>query len=67
MKAKKSRSPRSSPEALGVDIAPGSRCSKPPSAGGRKAGVKVSPVAELVQKLKVEADLLRTPSSGLRD
>src|SRR5919112_1245915 len=43
------------PDALGVDIAPRLKVLKTVEPGGRKAGVKVGSVAELVQKLKVEA------------
>ncbi len=47
-----------SPEALGVDVAPRLKVLKTVEPGGRKAGVKVASVAELVQKLKVEAGAL---------
>ena len=39
------------PEALGVDVAPRLKVLKTVEPGGRKAGVKVGSVAELVQKL----------------
>jgi electron transfer flavoprotein beta subunit len=55
MKAKKKPLAEISPEALGVDIAPRLKVLQTAEPGGRKAGVKVSSVAELVQKLKVEA------------
>ena len=46
------------PEALGVDVTPRLKVLKTAEPGGRKAGVKVGSVAELVQKLKVEAGVL---------
>ncbi|HEU4517877.1 MAG TPA: electron transfer flavoprotein subunit beta/FixA family protein [Microvirga sp.] len=55
MKAKKKPLDETSPEALGVDVAPRLKVLKTVEPGGRKAGVKVASVAELVQKLKVEA------------
>jgi electron transfer flavoprotein beta subunit len=55
MKAKKKPLAETTPEALGVDIAPRLKVLQTAEPGGRKAGVKVSSVAELVQKLKVEA------------
>jgi electron transfer flavoprotein beta subunit len=58
MKAKKKPLEETSPEALGVDIAQRLRVVKTVEPGGRKAGVKVASVAELVQKLKVEAGVL---------
>jgi len=58
MKAKKKPLDETSPEALGVDVAPRLKVVKTAEPGGRKAGVKVGSVAELVQKLKVEAGVL---------
>jgi electron transfer flavoprotein beta subunit len=58
MKAKKKPLDETSPEALGVDVAPRLKVLKTAEPGGRKAGVKVGSVAELVQKLKVEAGVL---------
>ena len=58
MKAKKKPLEELSPDALGVDIAPRLKVVKTVEPGGRKAGVKVGSVAELVQKLKVEAGVL---------
>ena len=58
MKAKKKPLDETSPEALGVDVAPRLKVLKIVEPGGRKAGVKVGSAAELVQKLKVEAGVL---------
>lgn len=58
MKAKKKPMDETSPETLGVDVAPRLKVVKTAEPGGRKAGVKVGSVAELVQKLKVEAGVL---------
>ncbi len=58
MKAKKKPLEETSPEALGVEVAPRLKVLKTVEPGGRKAGVKVGSVAELVQKLKVEAGVL---------
>ncbi|HZW47205.1 MAG TPA: electron transfer flavoprotein subunit beta/FixA family protein [Microvirga sp.] len=58
MKAKKKPLDETSPEALGVDVAPRLKVLKTAEPGGRKAGVKVASAAELVQKLKVEAGVL---------
>ncbi|HVL70773.1 MAG TPA: electron transfer flavoprotein subunit beta/FixA family protein [Beijerinckiaceae bacterium] len=58
MKAKKKPLDETSPEALGVDVAPRLKVVKTVEPGGRKAGVKVASAAELVQKLKVEAGVL---------
>ena len=58
MKAKKKPLAETSPEALGVDVAPRLKVLRTAEPGGRKAGVKVGSVAELVQKLKVEAGIL---------
>ncbi len=58
MKAKKKPLDETSPETLGVDVAPRLKVVKTAEPGGRKAGVKVGSVAELVSKLKIEAGVL---------
>jgi electron transfer flavoprotein beta subunit len=58
MKAKKKPLEETSPEALGVDVSPRLKVVRTAEPGGRKAGVKVASVAELVAKLKVEAGVL---------
>jgi electron transfer flavoprotein beta subunit len=58
MKAKKKPLEELTPEALGVDVTPRLKVLKTVEPGGRKAGVKVASVGELVQKLKVEAGVL---------
>jgi electron transfer flavoprotein beta subunit len=58
MKAKKKPLDETSPETLGVDIAPRLKVLKTAEPGGRKAGVKVGSAAELVTKLKEEAGVL---------
>jgi electron transfer flavoprotein beta subunit len=58
MKAKKKPLDELTPEGLGVDVAPRLKVLKTAEPGGRKAGVKVGSVGELVQKLKVEAGVL---------
>jgi electron transfer flavoprotein beta subunit len=58
MKAKKKPLDETSPEALGVDVTPRLKVLSTAEPGGRKAGVKVGSVAELVQKLKTEAGVL---------
>ncbi|MBS7707993.1 electron transfer flavoprotein subunit beta/FixA family protein [Chelatococcus asaccharovorans] len=58
MKAKKKPLDETSPETLGIDVSPRLKVIKTVEPGGRKAGVKVGSVAELVQKLKVEAGVL---------
>jgi len=58
MKAKKKPLDETSPEALGIDITPRLKVLKTAEPGGRKAGVKVGSVAELVDKLKNEAGVL---------
>ena len=55
MKAKKKPLDETSPETLGVDIAPRLTVLKTTEPSTRKAGVKVADVAELVNKLKNEA------------
>lgn len=58
MKAKKKPIGEKTPEALGVDIAPRLKVLKTSEPAGRKAGVKVKTVAELLDKLKNEAGVL---------
>ena len=58
MKAKKKPLDETSPETLGVDVAPRLKVVKTAEPGGRKAGVKVGSVAELVSKLMTEAGVL---------
>ena len=58
MKAKKKPLEDLTPDALGVDVAPRLKVLKTVEPSGRKAGVKVGSVGELVQKLKVEAGVL---------
>ena len=50
MKAKKKPLDETSPETLGVDVAPRLKVLKTAEPGGRKAGVKVGSVAELVSR-----------------
>jgi electron transfer flavoprotein beta subunit len=58
MKAKKKPLAETSAEALGIDVAARLKVLKTAEPGGRKAGVKVASVAELINKLKVEAGVL---------
>jgi electron transfer flavoprotein beta subunit len=58
MKAKKKPIDEKSPADYGVDVAPRLKVVKTEEPGGRKAGVKVGSVAELVGKLKDEAGVL---------
>jgi len=58
MKAKKKPIDEKSPADYGVDVAPRLTVVKTEEPGGRKAGVKVGSVAELVGKLKDEAGVL---------
>ncbi|MET0743324.1 MAG: electron transfer flavoprotein subunit beta/FixA family protein [Microvirga sp.] len=58
MKAKKKPLAETSPESLGVDVTPRLKVLKTTEPSGRKAGVKVASVAELVDKLKTEAGVL---------
>jgi electron transfer flavoprotein beta subunit len=58
MKAKKKPIADKTPEAYGVDLTPRLEVLKTAEPGGRKAGVKVKSVAELVDKLKNEAGVL---------
>ncbi|MGX5666956.1 electron transfer flavoprotein subunit beta/FixA family protein [Rhizobium daejeonense] len=58
MKAKKKPLDKKSPADFGVDIAARLKVLKTEEPGGRKAGIKVKSVAELVEKLKTEAGVL---------
>jgi electron transfer flavoprotein beta subunit len=58
MKAKKKPLEELTPDALGIDTTPRLKVLKTVEPSGRKAGVKVGSVGELVQKLKVEAGVL---------
>jgi electron transfer flavoprotein beta subunit len=58
MKAKKKPLDKKSPADFGVDTAPRLKVLKTEEPSGRKAGVKVKSVAELVDKLKNEAGVL---------
>ena len=58
MKAKKKTLDTLTPEALGVDVAPRLKTLKVAEPAGRKAGVMVADVAELVNKLKNEAKVV---------
>ncbi|EXL06598.1 electron transfer flavoprotein subunit beta/FixA family protein [Aquamicrobium defluvii] len=58
MKAKKKPLDEKSPADFGADVAPRLKVVKTEEPGGRKAGVKVGSVAELVDKLKNEAGVL---------
>ncbi|KAB2695380.1 electron transfer flavoprotein subunit beta/FixA family protein [Ochrobactrum sp. Kaboul] len=58
MKAKKKPLDKKSPADLGVDVSPRLKVLKTEEPAGRKAGVKVKSVAELVEKLKTEAGVL---------
>ncbi len=58
MKAKKKPIDEKAPETYGVDVAPRLKVLKTAEPEGRKAGVKVGSVAELVAKLKNEAGVL---------
>jgi electron transfer flavoprotein beta subunit len=58
MKAKKKPIDEKTADGYGVDIAPRLEIVKTSEPGGRKAGVKVKDVAELVSKLKTEAGVL---------
>ncbi|MDP2731610.1 MAG: electron transfer flavoprotein subunit beta/FixA family protein [Hoeflea sp.] len=58
MKAKKKPLDKKTPGDYGVDITPRLEVIKTEEPGGRKAGVKVASVAELVDKLKNEAGVL---------
>ncbi len=58
MKAKKKPLDEKSPADFGADVKPRLKVVKTEEPGGRKAGVKVKSVAELVDKLKNEAGVL---------
>jgi electron transfer flavoprotein beta subunit len=58
MKAKKKPIDEKSPADLGVDVTPRLKVLKTVEPGGRKAGVKVKTVAELVAKLKDEVGVI---------
>ncbi len=58
MKAKKKPIDEKTAEGLGVDVAPRLKILKTGEPAGRKAGVKVKTVAELLDKLKNEAGVL---------
>ena len=58
MKAKKKPIDEKTPADLGVDIAPRLKVLKTSEPSGRKAGVKVKSVAELVSKLRDEAGVI---------
>ena len=58
MKAKKKPLDKKAPADLGVDVSPRLKVLKTEEPAGRKAGVKVKSVAELVEKLKTEAGVL---------
>ncbi len=58
MKAKKKPLDEKSPADFGADVTPRLKVVKTEEPGGRKAGVKVKTVAELVDKLKNEAGVL---------
>jgi electron transfer flavoprotein beta subunit len=59
MKAKKKPIDEKSPADYGVDVKPRLEVLKTVEPGGRKSGVKVGSVAELVEKLKNEAGVLQ--------
>ena len=58
MKAKKKPLDKKTPADFGVDTSPRLKVLKTEEPSGRKAGVKVKSVAELVEKLKTEAGVL---------
>ncbi|WP_295797659.1 electron transfer flavoprotein subunit beta/FixA family protein [uncultured Microbulbifer sp.] len=58
MKAKKKPLDTTTPEDLGVDIAPRTKTLKVEPPAERQAGIKVADVAELVEKLKSEAKVI---------
>jgi electron transfer flavoprotein beta subunit len=58
MKAKKKPIEEKTPDAYGVDVKPRLQIMKTSEPPGRKSGVKVASVAELVAKLKDEAGIL---------
>ena len=58
MKSKKKPIDEKTPEDLGVDVTPRLNVLKTVEPSGRKAGIKVGSVAELVSKLKTEAGVI---------
>jgi electron transfer flavoprotein beta subunit len=58
MKAKKKPIEEKTPQSYGVDVAPRLEVLKTTEPGGRKAGVKVQSIAELIDKLRNEAGVL---------
>ncbi len=58
MKAKKKPLDEKTPADFGADVAPRLKVLKTEEPGGRKAGIKVGSVAELVEKLRNEAGIL---------
>src|SRR5690606_6126070 len=58
MKAKKKPLDKKTPADFGVDTAQRLKVLKTEEPGGRKAGIKVKTIAELVEKLKTEAGVL---------
>jgi electron transfer flavoprotein beta subunit len=58
MKAKKKPIDEKTPESYGVDITPRLEVLKTTEPAGRKAGVKVKTVGELVDKLKNEMGVI---------
>ena len=58
MKAKKKPIEEKNPAEYGVDVAPRLKVLKTDEPTGRKAGVKVKTVAELVSKLRREAGVI---------
>jgi electron transfer flavoprotein beta subunit len=58
MKAKKKPIDEKTPQSYGVDVAPRLEVLKTTEPGGRKAGVKVQSIAELIDKLRNEAGVL---------
>ncbi|MCO5966209.1 electron transfer flavoprotein subunit beta/FixA family protein, partial [Sinorhizobium meliloti] len=57
-KAKKKPLDKKTPADFGVDTSPRLKVLKTEEPSGRKTGVKVKTVAELVEKLKTEAGVL---------
>jgi electron transfer flavoprotein beta subunit len=58
MKAKKKPIEEKAPDALGIDLMPHLEVLKTVEPGGRKAGIKVKTVGELVDKLRNEMGLI---------
>ncbi len=57
MKAKKKPLDKKTPADFGVDVTPRLKVLKTEEPAGRKAGIKVASVAELVEKLKADGVL----------